>query len=617
MTDPTSPPTASGRDERCAFEALDEAPVSIMLVDVDSLILFANQTAHEEFAAASSTDLQGGTLSQLVVAAERKRFLAWLDAIISNSIRSSGFSLSLLTTPGKALHTELAARRMIWQDRPCAMIIFQDIGRQRLYEDLLSYREELQMQNEELQKTQDELEQSRSLFSNLFEFAPVGYITLDRKGLIQRANLTLATMLGTDRMELLNRQLMLRIVAEDRGVFRAFFHKFIEEKQENSCCEVRMELADGPPLWVQLEATPSQWQNEDEHYLLAVMDISDLKASQHEMQKSQALYRLLADNVTDVIWTIDQDLKTTYISPSVEKLRGFKPEELIGQPVLKYTAPESARKVQEIVTRNMSRYLRGEEVVKKFEVEQYHKDGHTIWVEVNSTATYDEQGRFTGFIGITRDITKNHEDREKLLRSEQQKALILDSTSDRYSLLDLDQNIRWTNRAVLEASGRGENDVIGRPCHHVWQNTEEICRNCPIRRCLKTGEIEQDEISTLDGQHWILRGYPVRDSDGEMVGVIEFGQNITDHKAKEQLEAANKLAVAIAHEFRNPMAVIKMGLEMAEQQEMDMESRSRLLEQVNAQFKRMDTLIQNLLDLKEAKELTYAGEKKYFDLHSK
>jgi len=113
---------------------------------------------------------------------------------------------------------------------------------------------ELELQNEELHRTQKELEASKSRYFDLYDLAPVGYLTINEKGLIQEANLTAATMLGVLRSDLLKKSMSHIILPEDHDIY--YLHsKQLFENDEPQSCELRMLKKGGTVFWVRLEVT--------------------------------------------------------------------------------------------------------------------------------------------------------------------------------------------------------------------------------------------------------------------------------------------------------------------------------------------------------------------------
>ena len=105
-----------------------------------------------------------------------------------------------------------------------------------LLHELLVHKVELEMQNEELRRVHNALEEARDRYIDLYEFAPIGYITINREGLISEINLTGSTLLGVDRTKLINRRFSKFVAPQDKDLWHRLFMSMMQhptgEKQE-------------------------------------------------------------------------------------------------------------------------------------------------------------------------------------------------------------------------------------------------------------------------------------------------------------------------------------------------------------------------------------------------
>ncbi len=128
------------------------------------------------------------------------------------------------------------------------------------------------------------------------------------------------------------------------------------------------------------------------------------------LRESEERYRLLATNVRDVIWTMDLAGRFTYVSPSVEGLRGFRPEEVIGKSLRDILTPESWAVAEADLAGVLARDARGEDLEPPpLTLELPRKDGSTVWVEVVVGVVRDAAGVPVGVQGATRDITERRQ----------------------------------------------------------------------------------------------------------------------------------------------------------------------------------------------------------------
>ncbi len=123
----------------------------------------------------------------------------------------------------------------------------------KLVHELRTHQIELEMQNEELRRAQEELVESRDRYSDLYDFAPVDYATLSDKGLILKANLTMAEMLGVERRSLVQKRLSAFILPEDQDAYYQHRQEILESKQPGTC-RIRMRRT-GNSISFQYKAT--------------------------------------------------------------------------------------------------------------------------------------------------------------------------------------------------------------------------------------------------------------------------------------------------------------------------------------------------------------------------
>jgi PAS domain S-box-containing protein len=154
---------------------------------------------------------------------------------------------------------------------------------QRLVHELQIHQIELEMQNEELKHAREELEEALEKCTDLYDFAPVGYFTLDRDTLVYAANLAGATLLGLERSRLIGRRFELFLTEEHRPAFNAFLAKaFASETQE--ACEVTLVNKGTLRLFVQIEALASA---SGEKCRVAVIDITERRSAKDELARKR------------------------------------------------------------------------------------------------------------------------------------------------------------------------------------------------------------------------------------------------------------------------------------------------------------------------------------------
>ncbi len=187
-------------------------------------------------------------------------------------------------------------------------------------------------------------------------------------------------------------------------------------------------------------------------------NLASRKRIEAEVQKSERRYRLLASNALDVIWTMDLQGRFTYVSPSVEHLRGYTPEEVLLQTMEETLTPESYKIADEAFNQILGAIQAGEIFAHPpyFELEQPCKDGSTVWTEVITTLMYDQDDTPLGILGVTRDITERKKTEKSLQAYAYQQSLLNEITQAAIQQTELDEMLQiLADRMgdLLEADG--------------------------------------------------------------------------------------------------------------------------------------------------------------------
>jgi PAS domain S-box-containing protein len=172
-------------------------------------------------------------------------------------------------------------------------------GTQRLVHELRVHQIELELQNEELQEAREELEAGLQRYSDLYDFAPTGYLTLDSQGTIRKANLAGARLFGLERVHLVGVRFGILVASECRSIFDAFL-KQVFISQGKQVCDVALCPEHG--AWVHIEAAVS---GEDGNECRAALtDITERKLAEKVRQESEARIRAIYDHLPNptLVW---------------------------------------------------------------------------------------------------------------------------------------------------------------------------------------------------------------------------------------------------------------------------------------------------------------------------
>ena len=205
-----------------------------------------------------------------------------------------------------------------------------------------------------------------------------------------------------------------------------------------------------------------------------------------ELRKTESLYSLLAENSTDVIWILRLDGTFSYVSPSVEKLRGFKPEEVIEQSMEEVMTESSSQKVKILMQTFMDQDQKGaiEKDSFKTEIEQICKDGSTVWTEVIATPIRNDDGQVKEILGVSRNIKGKKIAEQKAAERLNTVEGILRSAPLGIGML-IDRKFKMVNDQFCKMLGYSRKEIIGRSSRIIYESNVEFDR---------VGKLKYDEI---------------------------------------------------------------------------------------------------------------------------
>ncbi len=240
------------------------------------------------------------------------------------------------------------------------------------------------------------------------------------------------------------------------------------------------------------------------------------------------MYQLLAENTGDVIWTLDNDLNYTYLSPAVYDLRGFHPEELIGSNALDALTPESRAAAERQYWKVIADEAAGREVEPRLgEAELMHRDGSSVWAEIEVRSMHDERGNRIGFIGSTRNISARKQMELRLRDSERSLRAMLEATEDAVGLFSKDGTIVGINRNMASLLRRGSEEVKGAVFADFLPNDVAARWMEALHRTVETGSpTSLQEVQ--NGRIFETSVYPVPDEFGKIGKVAVYARDVTE-----------------------------------------------------------------------------------------
>jgi PAS domain S-box-containing protein len=233
---------------------------------------------------------------------------------------------------------------------------------------------------------------------------------LDSRGIAQYCSTNIERLFGWRPEDVVGENAWKVIHPDDVGRMQDLFSNHLKEPMTTNVSEFRCLCKDGSYRTVELTATNLFNDPNIQGLLLNFHDITERKKTEDAIRESEQKYRMLTENMKDVVWTADAETqKFLYVSPSVEKLRGYTAAEVMAQPMYAALGQQHQGSASSLVRQSIADLRAGKitpETYLKDEFEQPCKDGSRIWTEI---ITHLWQNPRTGKIemhGVTRDITE-------------------------------------------------------------------------------------------------------------------------------------------------------------------------------------------------------------------
>jgi PAS domain S-box-containing protein len=435
----------------------------------------------------------------------------------------------------------------------------------RLIHELRVHQIELEMQNDELRRSQALLEESRSKYADLYDFAPVGYLTLDALGAIVEANLTAATLLDVERSRLLGRFFPHFLVDADRRVFRQLLGNSLNQQERRG--EFHLKNGNGDVRVMLLDILFLTDAAGQERRRVSLTDITELKRTQEELRlHKEDLEELVAHRTTELIEAneqlrqanerleamfqaaplaiaeFDAAGKVTNINPAGERLYGWTLEEIQDRPPL--SIPKDSPEESLVL---LQRLLGGESVTG-IEIKQQRQDGSLFDASVFGAPLRDARGKVRGFIGLAEDITE----RKKLAEDVRTQAQVLANMAEGVAVIDRRGQIMYTNPAFDAMFGYKPGELVGRHSN-ILNHTppeENAGRMKEILTSIKTSGIWSGEFRNCRKS-----GSPFYSSariSALMVGgkklYISVQEDVTERKKTREMLARQAELLDLAHD---------------------------------------------------------------------
>ena len=491
------------------------------------------------------------------------------------------------------------AQRRLREQRAAKPPVAKHADAQRTMQELQIHQIELELQNEELKLTKAEVDAGLEKYTELYEFAPVGYFTFASNGTILQVNLTGTSMVGMQRSTLLGQRFGMLLESKDRRSFSDFLARVFADDARQSGDFV-LQRHDQPALIVNIAAR--RRINEQECHAV-VMDITVRK----EAELASARLAAIIEFSDDAIIGKGLDSIITSWNMGATKIFGYSSEEMVGTSIMRLIPPERQKEERLILEK-----IKEGNFVQHFETQRLMKSGKLIDVSVTASPIKDSRGEILGVSKTVRDISRRKQVEDILRRNEALFSALLSQAPMGVYVVDDQLRIVQVNPKAMPLFGNIQ-PLLGRcwaeVVRELWSKRVADAAEKRFRHTLKTGEPYQSpefverrkDTRVTEAYEWQIQRVTLPSGDHR---VVCFFNDITERKIAEDNKRRVEVLAASNEKLRQEIIrreAVEAALTMSEQHAQALLNQSRLL-----QKKLREASHQNLLALEnQRKEISH------------
>ncbi|HMK65295.1 MAG TPA: PAS domain S-box protein, partial [Thermodesulfobacteriota bacterium] len=327
---------------------------------------------------------------------------------------------------------------------------------QELEELRLKYLD-LKASEAELQKAEQALRNNEERLSQLIDSSHDWVWEVNKNGVYTYAGPQCQKLLGYLPEEIIGKTPFDLMPPEEAERIGPIFRSYVADRKPFYRLENLNRHKDGHNVILETNGQPIiDKKGQFQGYRGMDRDITEGKQAEEALRESEWKYRLIAENMADVIAVLDMNLRFTYISPSIMRLRGFTVEEAMAQTLDQSMTPESIKNILVVIEEEMELEAGGTadpNRIRTIEVEQYHKEGPLVCLEVNFSFLRDENQKAIGILSVSRDISERKRSENRTTSIAKRLQLLMDVASDGIHIHDLEGNLIESGESFRQMLG--------------------------------------------------------------------------------------------------------------------------------------------------------------------
>jgi PAS domain S-box-containing protein len=380
----------------------------------------------------------------------------------------------------------------------------------------------------------DKLRQAQSI--DPYDLAPIGFCTIDSGGLILKANVGAATLLGSVPTALVNRPFSEFVVEHDRPDFSALKSALFATHFPQTC-ELRLQRADDTTCWVRIEAIPLMDENFRDLARVMIRDISVRKQAEISLAENEHRLRTLVQTIPDLVWLKDTNGIYLACNHAFERFFGAKQADIVGKTDYDFVDKALA----DFFLEHDRQAMALDKPSMNEEWLTFADGGYHGLFETIKTPVHDDTGKVIGVLGIARDITVHKKTETDLETSKIFLETLLNAIPVPIFYKDTEGRYLGFNKAFEDLFGTEKETLVGKSVFDIApKELAETYHAKDLEVFQNPGtQIYESEAQTARGEkrRVIFHKAPFKDSTGTIAGLIGAIMDITEQKhAEEQLK---------------------------------------------------------------------------------